>query len=252
MGRGSRVVVLLVIVLGCVLSLGGCGVMRWPWQKPEPSETAPDKETAQALMLAELEARYGEDFEVYSSGVPQWADPVYTLTAHVAGDLSRYHVVWARWRHPHPVSEMEDNYLAVKMLPWFEEEAKRRVDAVFPQNLLNVKLYDGDTRHKLARDISWEEFQVWALENATVGLTIIIPVEPGVAKEEVRVQLSGLMSSGADMGVKGVGGEGRTYSAYGFDRAVKYNNMEKNNLRSTDVFGSGFTSPDMIITAGWH
>ncbi len=256
MRRLTRGVVSLVLVVGCVLSLGGCGVMSWwPFRKPDPtpSSTAPDQETAKALMLAELESRYGVEFEAYGVGMPEFSDPVYTMGAHLVGDMSRYHIVYTRWRaSSQPVSEMEDDYLQLKMLPWFEEEVRRRVDAVFPQNLLLVKLHNGTKSKELAYDISWEDYREWALLNASLGITIVIPVEPGVAKEDVQAQLSGLMTSAVDLGVSVVGVELRAHFPNEFDKASRYYNRQKDSIRGADVFDYTYGRTEMIVTKSWR
>ncbi len=256
MRRLTRGVVSLVLVVGCVLSLGGCGVMSWwPFRKPDPtpSSTAPDQETAKALMLAELESRYGVEFEAYGVGMPELLKHNITMAAHLVGDTSRYHVVHVRWEaHSLPVSEMEDDFLQLKMLPWFEEEVRQRVDAVFPQNLLLVRLSNGTKTKELAYDISWEDYQEWALRNASLGITIVIPVEPGVAKEDVQAQLSGLMTSAADLGVSVVGVEVRAHLPNEFDKASRYYNLQKDSIRGADVFDYTYGRTEMIVTNSWR
>ncbi|MDR1213188.1 MAG: hypothetical protein LBK54_03730 [Propionibacteriaceae bacterium] len=209
MTRPAPAALAAVVVLGLALVLGGCDSI---FPQSSPSTAVPGPNAVRQLMLEQLRDKYGEDFECvdldYRLGGQTWPlKPIdYTMSARRAGDPDPWATITAKW-DPHRDDPMTDNYLEVKMAHLFTAAVQDSIDAAFPLNIAQIHIYGtkafyGITEpYDLPPGISEADYRVWAAENAGLGMDVLIPVEPGVTKDDIAALLPGAIASPYELGL---------------------------------------------------
>jgi hypothetical protein len=195
----ASLTILAVLVLALVL--GGCDSIL---PQSSPSTAVPGPNAVRQLILEQLRDKYDEDFECTYLSYATWPfnPTTYKMSARRAGDPDRT-VFTAMW-DPRYDDPMTDHYLDVKMAHLFTDAAQDRVDAVFPLNITRISLSTGRKTYDLPPGINEADYQVWAADNAGLEIDVLIPVEPGVTRDDIAALLPEIKDSPAELGVLGV------------------------------------------------
>jgi hypothetical protein len=182
----------MATLLACASGLAGCGL---PFGQASPEPTMLDKLDAPLLAPQYLFDRYGQPFDCFSAfrDAGEFGPYDYfTVTCRPAGDMaptSKFGV----WVHENG-SRMFDDYLDVKMGPWFVQTAQSSVAEVFPESAAVVKFSTLDyDLSSLPGDVSEDDFKVFALEYSRLVVMVLVP-DDGKTREDLDARLAQLCS----------------------------------------------------------
>jgi hypothetical protein len=190
MARWRQTLLTVAALVVCVGGLAGCGL---PFGQASPKPTMLDKLDAQLLASQYLFDRYGQPFDCFNAfrDAGEFGPYDYfTVTCRPAGDMAPTSTFVVRVNRDG--GRMLDDYLDVKMGPWFLQTAQSSVAEVFPESAAVVKLETDDyDLSSLPSDVSEADFRTFALEHSRLNVIIVVP-DDGKPREDLDTRLAQL------------------------------------------------------------